>query len=101
MSEDRKEYFEIAWGSLRAMVEPSFAERIVINHRDYFTKGDLVTSTAASFTESEVVTEDGRRIQYDYLVIATGHSQPFATTRAQRLFHYKAGNLALGSFVRR
>ncbi|RVW70604.1 Apoptosis-inducing factor 2 [Vitis vinifera] len=31
---DPKEYFEIPWASLRAMVEPSFAERTVINHSD-------------------------------------------------------------------
>ena len=90
--EHRKEYFEIPWACLRAMVEPSFAERTVINHREYFKKGDLVISTAVSISETEVVTEDGRHIAYDHLVIATGHTEPIPKTRAERIDQYKAGN---------
>ncbi|KAL1362687.1 hypothetical protein HN51_010910 [Arachis hypogaea] len=89
---DPKEYFEIPWAGLRALVEPSFAERILINHRDYFKKGELVVSSAASISETEVVTQDGTHVAYDYLVIATGHSEPLPKTRAQRLDQYKAGN---------
>lgn len=89
--EHRKEYFEIPWASLRALVEPSFAERTVINHREYFTKGDLVTSSAVNISETEVFTEDGRQIAYDYLVIATGHTEPIPKTRIERLDQYKAG----------
>ncbi|OWM64800.1 hypothetical protein CDL15_Pgr028517 [Punica granatum] len=36
---DLKEYFEMARASLRAMVEPSVAERSVIEHADYFVNG--------------------------------------------------------------
>ncbi|MED6210880.1 hypothetical protein PIB30_068306 [Stylosanthes scabra] len=89
---DPKEYFEIPWASLRALVEPTFAERTLINHRDYFKKGDLVVSSAVSISETEVVTEDGTHVTYDYLVIATGHSDPVPKTRAERLEQYKAGN---------
>lgn len=73
------------------MVEPTFAERTVINHRDYFTKGDLVISNALNITETEVFTADGRQISYDYLVIATGHSDPIPKTRTERLDQYKGG----------
>lgn len=89
--ESRKEYFEIPWASLRAMVEPSFAERTVINHRDYLTNGDIVTSGAVNVTETEVLTADGRQIAYDYLVIAAGHADPFPKRRSERLNQYKAG----------
>ncbi|KAK7257587.1 hypothetical protein RIF29_31658 [Crotalaria pallida] len=89
---DPKEYFEIPWASLRALVEPSVAERIVINHREYFTKGDLVTSTAVSISETEVSTEDGNQIPYDYLVIATGHTEAIPKTRTERIDQYIAGN---------
>ncbi|KAK2380049.1 apoptosis-inducing factor protein A [Trifolium repens] len=89
---DPKEYFEISWAGLRAMVEPSFAERTVINHRDYFTKGDLVTSSAVNVTETEVLTADGRQIAYDYLVIATGHADPVPKLRSERLHQYKEEN---------
>ncbi|GMN60999.1 hypothetical protein TIFTF001_030081 [Ficus carica] len=87
---DQKEYFEIPWGSLRASVEPSFAERIVINHSDYLTNMRIVVSTATNVTESEVITADGHSLAYDYLVIATGHKDSFPRTRSERLSHYKS-----------
>ena len=67
------------------MVEPSFAERALINHRDYFTNGNIVTSCAASITETEVFTSDGHQIPYDYLVLATGHKDSVAKSRKDRL----------------
>ena len=73
------------------MVEPSFGERSVINHRDYFTNGCIVTSTAIGINETEVLTADDRSIPYDYLVIATGHSDPVPKTRMERLKEYQAG----------
>ncbi|CAJ1979101.1 unnamed protein product [Sphenostylis stenocarpa] len=94
---DPKEYFEIPWASLRGLVEPSFAERIVINHREYFKKGDLVVSTAVNITETEVFTADGQQIAYDYLVIATGHIEPIPKTRSERLDQYKEENAKIKS----
>lgn len=87
---DQKEYFEIPWASLRAMVEPSFVERSVINHRDYLTNGRVVTSGAIDITETEVLTAEGRLIVYDYLVIATGHTESLPKTRTERLNQYQA-----------
>lgn len=90
---NRKEYFEIPWASLRAMVEPSFAERSVINHTDYLPNVRIVASTAANITEHEVLTTDGRLLVYEYLVIATGHKDAVPKTRAERLSQYEAGNM--------
>lgn len=87
----RKEYFEIPWANLRAAVEPSFAERSVINHNEYLTNGRLVTSSAISVTETEVLTKDGRLIPYDYLVIATGHATSPPRTREERLRQFQEG----------
>lgn len=67
------------------MVEPSFGERSVINTRDYLTNGRTVASAATSVTENEVVTADGTRVEYDFLVIATGHKSPLPKTRSERL----------------
>ncbi|KAJ8767737.1 hypothetical protein K2173_020677 [Erythroxylum novogranatense] len=89
---DPKEYFEITWANLRAMVEPSFGERSVINHRDYLTNGRIVTSVAVNITEKEVLTAEGQEIPYDYLVIATGHNDPVPQTREQRLNEFKEEN---------
>ncbi|RDY08002.1 Apoptosis-inducing factor-like A [Mucuna pruriens] len=94
---DPKEYFEIPWASLRGLVEPSFAERIVINHREYFKKGDLVVSSAVNITETQVLTADGQQISYDYLVIATGHTEPIPKTRSERIDQYKGENTKIKS----
>ncbi|CAJ1979103.1 unnamed protein product [Sphenostylis stenocarpa] len=89
---DPKEYFEITWASLRSMVEPSFAERSLINHRDYLIRGDIITSNAVNVTETEVFTEDGNKIAFDYLVIATGHSDQVPKIRRERLEQFKEDN---------
>lgn len=87
---DEKEYFEISWASLRSMVEPSLAERSVIYHRDYFRNGKIVASPAVNITETEVSTAQGDVIAYDYLVIATGHMDPFSSSRTGKLSQYQA-----------
>ncbi|CAI0544024.1 unnamed protein product [Linum tenue] len=89
---DPKDYFEIPWATLRSTVEPSFAERAVIKHRDYFTNGRVITSNAIDVTEKEVMTEDGEAVGYDYLVIATGHKDPVPKTRKERIAHYHSEN---------
>ncbi|XVE59641.1 hypothetical protein DITRI_Ditri05aG0062400 [Diplodiscus trichospermus] len=94
---DPKEYLEIPWASLRNMVEPSFAERSVINHRDYLTNGRVVASAAINITDTEVLTADGRLIVYDYLIIATGHRDSVPTTKTERLNQYKEENQKIQS----
>ncbi|XP_060668246.1 uncharacterized protein LOC107410236 isoform X2 [Ziziphus jujuba] len=90
---DQKEYFEIPWASLRTMVEPSVGERSVINHRDYLTNARIITSSAINISETEVLTGEGRLVPYDYLVIATGHTDPtIPKTRTERLKQYKEEN---------
>lgn len=92
----RKEYFEITWASLRSMVEPSFAERTLINHKKYLQNGRVVTSPAVNITNSQVVTADGLVFAYDYLVIATGHNDVLPKTRPEKLSQYQSGmNLLL------
>ncbi|GAA0155838.1 hypothetical protein Leryth_002802 [Lithospermum erythrorhizon] len=86
---DPKEYFEITWATLRCMVEPSFAERSVINHTEYAPKAHLITSTATRISETEVTTANGKAIPYDYVVIATGHDDRTALTKSERIGHYK------------
>ncbi|KAL8154107.1 hypothetical protein V2J09_011867 [Rumex salicifolius] len=85
---DSKDYFEITWTQLRNKVEPSFAEKSVIKHTDYLTNSEIIISKAVSVTESEVLTEDGNRVPYDYLVIASGHSDSYPKTKSDRLHQY-------------
>ncbi|CAN6439056.1 unnamed protein product [Victoria cruziana] len=85
----RKDYFEVPWAALRCMVEPAFAQRSLIGHKDYLHNARVVTSTAARVSEREILTSDGRWIPYDYLVIATGHPNTFPTTRSERLKEFE------------
>ncbi|GAA0170355.1 oxidoreductase [Lithospermum erythrorhizon] len=87
---DPKEYFEVAWASLRCMVEPSFAEKTLINHNEYAPNAHIITSPAISISETEVTTANGRVISYDYIVIATGHDDKSAFTKNEQIGHYKA-----------
>ncbi|KAM7272556.1 hypothetical protein ACFE04_027219 [Oxalis oulophora] len=89
---DPKEYFEILWAELRAMVEPSFSKRSVFYHKDYLTKGRLVASAAVDITETEVHTADGTIIPFDFCVIATGHSYNLPHNREERVKLFEADN---------
>lgn len=94
---DPKEYFEIPWAELRSTVEPSFAERAVIHHTDYFKNGRIIMSSAVNVTESDVLTADGCSIAYDYLVIATGHVESVPSTRSERLQQFEEAYLKVKS----
>ncbi|KAJ4978842.1 hypothetical protein NE237_009622 [Protea cynaroides] len=87
---DPKEYFEIPWATLRSMVEPSFAKRSLIRHTDYFKDGRVIISHASNITETEVLTTDGHRVPYDYLVVATGHAYSVPKARTEKLQQYEA-----------
>ncbi|GAB2274559.1 hypothetical protein Dimus_009326 [Dionaea muscipula] len=90
---DTKEYFEIPWAGLRAMVEPPVARRSVINHKDYLSSVVLIISKAVNVTNAEVILEDdGRQVPYDILVIATGHADPVPRTKPERLHQYEKEN---------
>ncbi|KAL2549035.1 FAD/NAD(P)-binding oxidoreductase family protein [Forsythia ovata] len=94
---DLKEYFEISWANLRSMVEPSFAQRSVINHSEYLPNANIVISAATDITENEVLTAQGRLIAYDYLVIATGHSDTAPCTKYEKLSYYQAEHAKIRS----
>lgn len=94
---DPKEYFEIPWAQLRSMVKPSFAGRSIINHTDYFTNGEVITSSAVNVTEEKVLTANGHSIAYNYLVIATGHADSASRNRKDRLEQFQQDNQKIKS----
>lgn len=89
---DPKEYFEIPWAKLRCMVEPSFGERSVFLHEEYFKSGKLVISAVTGVTEEAVITASGEQVKYDYLVLATGTAYDGPPTKAERLNQFKEDN---------
>lgn len=86
---DPKEYFDIPWTDLRSMVEPKFAEKTLIKHSEYLSNGTIITSRAIDITSTEVLTEEGRAVPYDFLVVATGHDDPVPKTKTDRLDQFK------------
>ncbi|XP_020101091.1 apoptosis-inducing factor 2-like [Ananas comosus] len=94
---DPKEYFEIPWAELRSMVEPMFAEKTLIRHTDYLTNAQVITSRATNINETEVLTENGTILPYDYLVIATGHDYAFPRSPEQRLEQFQEDNKKIES----
>ncbi|XP_009798911.1 uncharacterized protein [Nicotiana sylvestris] len=86
---DTKEYFEIPWAALRSMCDPSFAKRAIFSHSEYLPHGHVITSSAVDITDKEVVTAKGDRVAYDYVVIATGHSDVSGYTKDEKFCQYQ------------
>jgi len=71
---DRKDYFEVPYAALRCLVEPAFSERSVMTHSSYSKKARVVISTAKIASSTQIITDDGEIVPYDFLVICTGSS---------------------------
>ncbi|KAM0926764.1 hypothetical protein ACQ4PT_003339 [Festuca glaucescens] len=68
---DPKEYLEIPWTNMISKVEPSVAEKSLINHNDYLGGTRVITASSADVRGEAVITAEGRLVEYTYLVIAT------------------------------
>lgn len=86
---DPKEYMEIPFASLRSMIQPSVAQRSVINHSDHLPNARIIVSNAIDITETQVLTSQGDRIAYDYLVAASGHVYSNFVTKSEKLNYYQ------------
>ncbi|XP_041453522.1 ferroptosis suppressor protein 1-like [Lytechinus variegatus] len=75
---DTREAMHLSISSLRAVVEPEFTTKTLIPLKDVygdcFRRGKVVQINPS---EKTVSLEDGTKISYDYLIIATGSSNPF------------------------
>jgi NADH dehydrogenase FAD-containing subunit len=94
-SDDCKDFFEISWAGLRAMVEPSLAPRVAWKHEVHL-KGaaKLLVGTVARVTAEAVELADGTAVPYDYLVLAPGCGggvgKPLETTLEARIKAFEA-----------
>lgn len=91
ISLNRKEYYDIPWTDLRSMVEPTFAEKTLIKHSEYLSNGTIINSRAIDITATEVLTDEGRSVPYDFLVVATGHDEAVPKSKTDRLEQFKQG----------
>ena len=75
---DNKDYFEVAYGNVRACVEPAFSEKTLWPHSLRLGNAKLVVGRATALNlEQKSVTVEGadktlQSVAFDYLVIATG-----------------------------
>ncbi len=71
---DNKDYFEFTPGILRTIVEPSHVRKIQVLHSHYLTRANVIRSCVKEVSKKQVILENGKKIKFDYLIIATGSS---------------------------
>src|SRR4051812_44665841 len=99
---DRREAFVNAAGSLRALARPDWAANIFFPFDTLLERGRVIRDQATSVDPAGVTMASGRRVEADYLVLATGSSYPFpgkpkesATTVADALDDLRASHKEL------
>ncbi|MGB8214803.1 MAG: FAD-dependent oxidoreductase [Anaerolineales bacterium] len=79
--EKRERFFHNS-GSLRAAVNARWLKKLFIPYDHLLKRGRVVNGTVVEANPEEVVLEDGQRLKFDYLVLATGSSYPFPAKMA-------------------
>ncbi|MCO6004079.1 FAD-dependent oxidoreductase [Actinoallomurus purpureus] len=69
---DPRDAFVNAAGSLRALVQPDWADNIFFSFDTLLTRGTVIRDRAVSVDPGGVTLASGRRVAADYLVLATG-----------------------------
>lgn len=69
---DRKNYFETNYAALRALVEPSFAEKIVIPYTEVKDIGQFVQGAVVKLRDHEAELDNGQLIKFDFAAICSG-----------------------------
>ncbi|MER6343527.1 NAD(P)/FAD-dependent oxidoreductase [Streptomyces sp. NPDC001595] len=72
-----KDAFEHAAGSLRALVRPDWAQNMFFRYDGLLERGTVVRDRVVSADPGGVRLAGGRRIEADYLILATGSAYPF------------------------
>jgi NADH dehydrogenase FAD-containing subunit len=79
--EKRERFFHNS-GSLRAAVDSRWLRKLFIPYDHLLKHGRIVNGKVVEANPEEVVLEDGQRLKFDYLVLATGSSYPFPAKMA-------------------
>ena len=74
--EKRERFFHNS-GALRAAVDAQWLRKLFIPYDHLLKRGQVVNGRVVEATPEEVILEDGRRLKFDYLVLATGSRNPF------------------------
>ncbi|MFB4270892.1 NAD(P)/FAD-dependent oxidoreductase [Nonomuraea sp. GTA35] len=74
---DPRDAFINSAGSLRALTQPDWASNMFFPYDQWLTRGTVVRDRAASVNPGGVTLASGRRVEADYLVLATGSSYAY------------------------
>ncbi len=70
---DYNDYFEFTPGILRTIVEPKHIEKIQKKYKDFLKNTKLIVGKASYVDEKKVIV-NGKKLEFDYLVICSGSS---------------------------
>jgi apoptosis-inducing factor 2 len=74
---DPRDAFVHSAGSLRALAQPDWAGNIFFSYDTLLARGTVLRDRAASVDPGGVTLASGRRVEADYLVLATGSSYAY------------------------
>src|SRR3989338_3368685 len=69
---DTESFFEYTPGILRVLVEPKHYEKLHAKHKDCLPQSKIIIGHVKEIKDRSVLLNDGKRIEYDYLAIASG-----------------------------
>lgn len=71
---DTKDFFEYTPGILRVLTQPEHYEELHIKHKEYLQNEKIIIGLVKKIEDNTVILSNGKKIKYDYLVIASGSS---------------------------
>jgi NADH dehydrogenase FAD-containing subunit len=71
---DTQDFFEYTPSILRTIVEPDYYKKINSKHKSYLPKAEIIVGHVKSINENQITLMNGNKIDFDYLVIASGSS---------------------------
>jgi NADH dehydrogenase FAD-containing subunit len=74
---EQQEMFFHNVGALRAVVDPSWVEKIFIPYSGLLQRGTILHNRVTEVTPDKVHLDNGEILAFDYLILATGSSYPF------------------------
>ncbi|MFE3452658.1 NAD(P)/FAD-dependent oxidoreductase [Nonomuraea sp. NPDC059194] len=74
---DPRDAFINSAGSLRALTQPDWAGNMFFPYDEWLTRGTVIHDRAVSADPGGVTLASGRRVEADYLVLATGSSYAY------------------------
>ncbi|MDP9869653.1 MULTISPECIES: NAD(P)/FAD-dependent oxidoreductase [Streptosporangium] len=74
---DPRDAFINSAGSLRALTQPDWGDNMFFPYDRWLTRGTVIRDRAVSVDPGGVILASGRRVEADYLVLATGSSYTY------------------------